>query len=205
MMKEKKFFYSLYRKNAEKLVEEAQNLLEKTPPEDYLKEWTHSLLISKEKAPAVNIVTVIVFRLFHEWLAISTSVLKEISYRRAVHRIPHRHKKIFLGTVNLEGELQLCIDLAKLLEIEKDTYSKTSTVYRGNRMIAILKDKELWTFPVDEINGIYTWDLSKIENVPVNVSKSSVNYLRGIFKHAGKTIGLLDEELLFYSLRKNAL
>jgi len=40
-----------------------------------------------------------------------------------------------------------------------------------------------------------------MENVPVNVSKSAGNYLKGVFTWKGKKIGFLDEDLLCYSLK----
>ena len=70
-------------------------------------------------------------------------------------------------------------------------------------MVAIAKEGELWVFPVDGIEGIYNADLSLIENVPVNIKKSTVNYIKGILKMEGKAVGLLDDDLLFPSLKRS--
>ncbi len=70
-------------------------------------------------------------------------------------------------------------------------------------MVAIIREEELWVFPVDEIDGIYNWNLQNIENVPANISKSKANYIRGMMKMDSKSIGLLDEELIFASLKRS--
>ena len=52
---------------------------------------------------------------------------------------------------------------------------------------------------------MYNIKEKEIENVPVTVTKSSANYLKGIVHWKGKSVAYLDEELLFYSLKRSAL
>lgn len=180
------------------------SLLDRKPEAGYIKEWTESLRQPFQVGDAVETISVIVFRLGNEWLALPTIYLKEVMPRRPFHRIPHRSNKILLGIVNLNGELKIYVALHELLQIEMllDPTSNRSS-YQSNRMMVAVKEGEFWIFPVDEVDGIYQWNLLEMENVPVNVSKSLTNYVKGIMKMENKNAGLLDEELLFASLKRS--
>lgn len=181
-------------------------LFERPPSADYLEEWTNVLRKQEVIDYEPGALSVVVFRIGQEWLALKTIIFKEIIHRRVIHRIPHRSGKILKGLVNLDGELQLCIALNELFEIGMDPFSLSPKFsYQKNRMIAIKKDQDLWVFAVDEIEGIHAWEESRIENIPVNVAKSTINYLKGIMNTDQKSIALIDEELLFYSLRRSFL
>lgn len=182
----------------------AARLFDRKPEEGYIKEWTESLRQPFQIGNAFDSISVLVFRLGKEWLAIPTIFLKEVMHRRRVHRIPHRTGKILLGIVNLNGELKLYVALHELLQIEMLLEPESNrTSYQSNRMMVTAKEGEIWIFPVDEVDGIYHWNLSEMENVPVNVSKSLSNYIKGIKKMENKKVGLLDEELLFASLKRS--
>lgn len=182
----------------------ASHLFERSPTQEYIEEWTEALMQHPSPEKFKGALSVMVFRLGREWLALPTICFKEVAHRRPVHRIPHRSDKILLGIVNLNGELKLCVAAHQLLEIESFTLpGSNSFSYHYDRMIAIAKEGDLWVFPVDEIDGIYDWDLAVIEKVPVNLSKSTANFLKGIMKMGNKSVGLLDEELLFSSLKRS--
>jgi chemotaxis-related protein WspD len=173
------------RSNSHRIPDAASRLFQKVPDKAYIEEWTQSLSQLEFSEQVLNALSVLVFR-------------------RSVHVVPHRSGKILQGVVNLNGELELYVALHELLQIETSIAFQTSRLpYQRDRMMAIVKDGELWTFPVDEVDGIYKWNLLEIENVPVNVSKSAVNYIKGIMKMENRSIGLLDEELLFASLKRS--
>lgn len=186
--------------------DKADALFDKQVDKQYIEEWTRSLFDLELQEPPLNTLSVIVFRLGKEWLALATVFCKEITHRRPVHTIPHRSGKVLKGIVNLNGELQLYVALHEMMQIETSIeFNPSRLPYQRNRMMAIIKDGEQWTFPVDEVDGIYRWNLLKIENVPVTVSKSALNYIKGIMKMENKTAGLIDEELLFASLKRSLL
>jgi chemotaxis-related protein WspD len=192
------------RSNSHRIPDAASRLFQKVPDKEYIEEWTQSISQPEFPEQALNVLSVLVFRLGKEWLALPTIFCKEITHRRSVHVVPHRSGKILQGVVNLKGELELYVALHELLQIETSIAFQTSRLpYQRNRMMAIIKDGEFWTFPVDEVDGIYKWNLVEIENVPVNVSKSAINYIKGIMKMENRSIGLLDEELLFASLKRS--
>lgn len=181
-------------------------LLNRTPEDSYRQEWTSNLMTKAKKRIDKEIVSLVIFRLNTEWLALPIYCLKEVFHHRLIHRVPHKHGKILMGLINLRGELQLCINLKRLLDIEEsaEKIEKPVNSNRPSRMIAINKEEALWVFPVDEV-GIDVWNMSELKNIPVNLSKSSTNYLKGIMTKGSRSVGLIDEELLFYSLRRQVM
>jgi chemotaxis-related protein WspD len=189
-------------RNTKELIS-ANSLLAREPDNSYITEWTN--LLAGESNPKDTAETsIVVFRIGDEWLALSTYICKQVADRRHIHPIPHRGGKYLLGMVNLQGQLTLCVALNLLLEINApDMAGKTTKELADKRFLAIQKDNETWVFPVSEIFGVLHTDLAKIENVPVTVSKSTANYLKGVIPWDHKNVSLLDEELLFYSLRRS--
>jgi len=180
------------------------HLFERIPSQEYVKEWTETLMQESSSEEVKSTLSVLVFNLGVELLAIRTIYIKEVARRRNVHRIPHRSGEILQGLVNLNGELQLCIALHRLLGIETSLAPVVKKDPRHQeRMIAIAKEGDLWVFHVDGIEGIFNWNVAEIENVPVTVTKSTANYIRGIMKMGGKIVGLIDDELLFPSLKRS--
>jgi chemotaxis-related protein WspD len=148
--------------------------------------------------------TFLVFRLGDEILALATLYIKEILKMKKVHRIPHRNGKGLLGLVNSSGELEVCVSLHYLLGIEPSLRKLTEKASKHHpQMIIIEKERQAWVFPADEVFGIYSWDLAEMENVPVNLAKSSVNYIIGILKWGNACVGVLDENLLFSGIMRN--
>ncbi|MCB1111855.1 MAG: chemotaxis protein CheW [Chlamydiales bacterium] len=182
----------------------AKDLLLRQPVSDYKQEWTDELAAIHEENEPKKIVSLLVFRLCNEWLGITTTIFSEIFELRPIHTIPHRTNQILRGTVNFRGRLRLCVALHSLLEVEEVAVNeKYQESQLGDaRMVAIHQDDEEWIFAVDEVLGIVTCDLHDIENVPVTVSKSKANFLKGIIAYNDISIGYLEEELIFYSLRR---
>jgi len=151
----------------------------------------------------MNSFSILIFRLGREWVALPTIFFKEVTHRRPVHRLPHQKGKILQGLVNLNGKLELSVALHELLEIEAFIAPSSSVIpYQLNRMVAIVKEGALWVFPVDEMNGIYHWNLAGMEQVPTVIARSSMHYVKGVIKVENKRVVLLDEELLFCGLKK---
>jgi len=72
-----------------------------------------------------------------------------------------------------------------------------------NRMMVVNKDGDVWVFPVKEIHGINHVHPDLFQNLPVTVSKSKSTFTKEIFKWKDKHVALLDDELLFYSLKRS--
>jgi chemotaxis-related protein WspD len=188
----------------------ANRLLERRPDEDYIDELTRLIVKEKESMEMTAEMSLLIFRLYREWLAISTHVLHEVAQSRIIHKIPHRSGHVLMGLVNLRGQLRLSIALHNLLQIETATPEQIIPIQIGRkssyqRMLSVQQGEDQWIFPVDEVFGIYHCTTKQILNVPVTVAKSTANYLKGVINWENRNIGYLDEELIFHSLKRSAL
>lgn len=199
-MKKKSFHFlspSLY----EHSVHPDLRLFDKPPTQEYIEEWTRSLSdLSKENTPGD--LSVLIFRLGREWLALPTIFFQEVTKRRPMHKLPHRSNQILLGIVNLNGQFQLYVSLHQLLGIELPATSQP-TQYKEDRMVAIVKEGIQWVFPVEEVAGIHRWNSSLLEENPLNLYGTLSTHLKGLLRWNGKHVGLLDEELVFSGLARS--
>lgn len=178
-------------------ISSAAILLNRIPDQRYIDEWTILLQTERERTAVFAEISVVIFRLGREWLALATHIFDEIADCRVIHSLPHRTNSIFLGVTNLRGQLRLCVALHNLLEIEQPKNVKITEIQSAyKRMISIQQKGQNWVFPVNEVHGILRCDSSVLQNVPVTVSKSKANYLRGVIRWEGRDVGYLDEELL---------
>lgn len=180
-------------------------LLERVQPPDYVDEWTEILSHKKEVGLSSKPISVIIFRLSSEWLALPTSLFKEIKVQESIHGVPWKKTDIIQGLVNVRGRLRVCIRLQGVLGIEtKDLQEqKKSTIYR--RLAVLEEGRDVWVFSADEVYGIYHVPGEMMEKVPVTVSKSIANYLKGIFRWGDVRVGFLAPDRLFETFSRSIL
>lgn len=191
-------------KNKEEEKASADLLLRRSPPPDYLQEWETFICESKNKTVSADERAIVVFRISSEYLAISTSVVGQVTEIKPIHRIPHQRGPIVRGLVNISGQLRMFISVMNFLEIGEERKTKDAKESQVSMMV-IERDGDVWAFAVSEVCGIIHHDPGLMQNVPVTVAKSAANYLRGVFVWRENRVGLLDDELLFFSLRRSVL
>ena len=181
----------------------ANKLFDRPPDISYLEEWTQLLAHPAEKTEENKETSIVVFRLSNEWFSLSTLIFSEISVQHVINPIPCQKNSLLLGIVNLKGQLRICFSMQELLGIKKETKTFRKKILSSHypRLGAISDGSSLWTFPIEEVDGIYQFDLSTMSNVPVNVLNSKENYLKGAITLNEKKIYIISEELLFQSLR----
>jgi chemotaxis-related protein WspD len=181
-------------------------LFEQPAPRDYLDEW-ENLLAAEQDARAVVRESILVFRLGTEWLGLRAAVFQSIEEIRVVRRIPRRSNQILLGLVNIRGGLQICVSLRELLEIPAaaEDLSAGETRKARRRLALVSRAGENWAFPVDEALGVHRHEPGELQNLPVTVAKAAASFTKGILRVQGRTVGLLDEELVFFHLKRKAL
>ncbi|HAZ42942.1 MAG TPA: chemotaxis protein CheW [Cyanobacteria bacterium UBA11369] len=186
-----------------------RSLLEKEVPSGYLQEWTdllRSSVGSLNRVAPRGTISVGIFRLEGEWLALSAKTIEEVTQACVIRTLPHRTNNIILGLVNIRGEIQICISLKTFLGLDTpDTQLQHISPVVYERMIVVEKDGSRWVFPVDEIYGIHRIHPDEIGNVPSTVSKVQETYTKGVIKWQDKSVSYLDDELLFYALTKKLL
>lgn len=188
-------------RNCEVFTKAGRNLLERDLPDEYREVWGQLLLEKKQEGPTGTF-PVVTFRLEGEWLALPAQHFSEIIDPVPIHTVPHRKKPVLKGVVNVHGEIQLCISLKDLIGLEEAPEEKKG----GNqqeRMMVVCKDGDVWVFPVQEIYGVHHVHPGLFQNVPATVAKSKSSFTRRIFHWEGRHVALLDDELLFYSLKRS--
>ncbi len=178
----------------------ADRLLRRRASTEYLAEWEAFVGKAKEEPATAHICGTVIFRIARDYLAIPTAVVGQVADLKPIHRIPHQRGKTVQGIVNINGQLRLFVSMMNLLEIGTEHQLFESGQKRS--MMVIEKDSEVWAFAVTEVCGIHYCDLRELHNVPVNVAKSTANYFKGVFYWNDHNVGFLDDELLFFSLRK---
>lgn len=192
-------------KNVDPLHETAvEQLLHRVPPLDYVQTWESSLGREKDEHRPSPHHAIVIFTIGGEHLALSSLVVGQITTMRRIHRVPHMKSPVIRGVVNINGRLRLFISLESLLELENKSGNKGfHKVIEDLPMIMMEQNGEVWTFAVDKVLGVFHCELNQMKNVPVTVSKSTANYVKGVLSWRDQQVGLLDEELLFFSLRRS--
>ena len=181
----------------------ALRLLDREPPPDYLREWTERIAAEKKVGDAGTI-SVLVFRVGVELLALPTRIFQEVAEDCTVHTIPHRTSGVVAGIVNIRGELFVCASLGALLGIEKDVSEKPAPGRRMHRRLLVAnRAGNRLAFPVDEVSGVHRYHPRELRPAPATLAESRVTYTTGLIPWNDRTVGCLDDELLFYTLNKS--
>lgn len=194
---------TIHCRNCEIFRRAGRKLLERELPPEYREEWT-DVMSAKKDEDLPGTMSVVIFRIEEEWIALRTQLFDEIidPDRLHSHILPHRKNPVLQGVINVHGDIQLCVSLKELLGIEDNVAKKKERrIYK--RMMVISSGGHKWVFPVNEIHGIHRIHPSMFQNVPVTVAKAQSSFTRNIFKWNDRHVAFLDDELLLYSLTRS--
>jgi chemotaxis-related protein WspD len=179
----------------------ASGRLDAEPPEGYLAERTrHFAEITRPKDTDTR--AAFVFRVASEWLALPMWVVTEVTSVPVIHSLPHRRGGIVRGVVSVRAQLTVCVSLGHLLGVQADaTPKRGATTYP--RLMVIRRDDVRAACPVDEVHGIHRYSAQDVRDAPATVARASATYSTGVLSWAGHTVGVLDEDLIFYSLKRS--
>ncbi|MGJ3703222.1 chemotaxis protein CheW [Variovorax sp. AFSI2.2] len=178
-------------------------LLDREAPPDYLAECTRHMA-QAPKAGQADVGSAIVFRIGTEWLALPTQVLLEVAALPPIHSLPGRRGGIVQGVANVRGELLVCVLLGSMLglaRVAEAGHGRQREVLR--RLVVIGLDGQRLGFAVDEMHGIARFDPGTLKEVPATVARATAPYSKAILAWHGHSVGLLDEQLLFYTLHRS--
>jgi chemotaxis-related protein WspD len=112
---------------------------------------------------------------------------------------------VVLGVANVRGELIVCVSLAQLLGIDaqtEDMHARGQSRVALRRLLVVRERGLRLAFPVDEVHGTHRYDGSELQPPPSTVARATATYTRAVLPWEGRSVGLLDEELLFHSLNR---
>lgn len=180
-----------------------RQILERAIPAGYREEWAR-LLSERKQVKQPNTESIVIFRLGDEWLAIPSRIVREITSAKPVRRLPHTRRNIVKGLVNMRGELQICVSLGGLLDLDKGEQPRRfGSVGIADRMILIGDGTDQYVFPVTEVHGLHRHHPGELQPVPATVSKSKATYTKGVLHWNGEHVACLDAGLMFHTLGKN--
>ena len=195
-------------RNCPVLTAAARTFFDREAPPGYLESW-REILEQPEREADGDATAVLVFRRGAEWLALPTSVLVEVTPPRKVHRLPHRHDTLLEGLVNIRGQLQVCVDLGRLLGVEPAAAPAPAAAAPPAGTLARLlvveragdRGAERWVFGVDEVAGVQRVPAAALRAVPSTVGAATDRATAALFAWQERTVGLLDERRLLDGLR----
>src|ERR1700693_4496716 len=175
----------------------AAQLLGAELPEEYLGRWT-THFATEAKVNRRQLQAALIFRIGAEWLALSPTNLQEIAEGRPIHSVPRGRNNTLLGLANIRGELLVCVALDRVLGLEQMGPEKSGSkraFYR--RMLVAGRGGSRFVFPVEEVHGIHWFNPNELKAVPSTVAKAQSTYIKGLLLWKGKSVGCLDDQLLF--------
>jgi chemotaxis-related protein WspD len=170
-----------------------RRFLDARSPAGYLDEWT-ARLAAPEAADCGDELSVLIFRLADEWLAMPIAALVEITRPRPPHRVPHRGG-LLAGLVNIRGELHLCVRLDLLLGLTRGGPEPEKPL-----IVVIRRESEGWVFAADEVDQVHRFPVRDLTAPPPTLSRAAARVTHGVFVKDGRAIGLLDEARVFHAL-----
>lgn len=185
--------------NCDVFASAGRGLLDRVAPPGHLEAWSEELSRPKEKGDTGKRVSLFVFRVGDEWLALPMTAVHEVAEPLPVRTIPHRTGGLLAGLVNVRGELHLCFNMKKLLGVEDPANPQPPT---ANRTIVIGDRESRWVFPADEAWGTLTLSASEIGEVPVTLVRDASAHVSGIVQWERGRISCLDDALLFATLQR---
>jgi chemotaxis-related protein WspD len=180
----------------------AQSLLDRDPPKEYSTAAT-AHFAKPRLAEQRSTESVVIFSVGSEWLALSTSAVAEIARTRQIHSLPQRRGHIE-GVANVHGELMVCVSLGRMLGLVDPAGSD----HKGkpdarSRILVIQREDVRAVCPVDEVHGIHQFHPQQAQDVPATVAKSASTFTRKVLPWRGRSVGILNEQLLFIALKRS--
>lgn len=176
-------------------------LLDRQVPADHAERWTEQYARPPEVREA-GLHPVVVFRVGSEWCALPTTLFLEVATLRPVHSLPHRRSTLVRGLVNVRGELLVCVSVAGALGIDEGASTDPGR-QNSRRLLVLSREEQRLVFSVDEVGGPYRYHPRELLPPPATVARAAGTYTKAVFAWREKSVALLDDELLFYTLNRS--
>jgi chemotaxis-related protein WspD len=181
----------------------ALGLLDTDAPAGYLAEQTDHFAKPKS-ATGLVLQAVVIFRLGAEWLALPASCVKEVAERLPIHSLPHRQSGAILGVTSVRGELLACMSLSRILGLDESSGETQSALNVHRRLLVLRHEQVRAVCPVDEVHSFHKFHPQDLDDVPATVSRAAATYTKKLLAWNGHSVGVLDTELVFHTLKRSA-
>jgi len=180
----------------------AAQVLDAAPPSHFIDQTAHFA------APVLDVEgerrSVVIFRVASEWLALPVAVVIEVANLLPIHSLPHRANGVVLGLASVRGELLVCVSLGRIVgadPVASASDDRRAAAYR--RLLVIRRDAVRVVCPVDEVHGIHRFRPLELQELPATVAKATLTYSTALLPWQGHSVGTLDDQLLFSTLKRS--
>jgi chemotaxis-related protein WspD len=180
----------------------AARLLEHEPPDGYIEDWTQ-YAAQRHRPADPDRQTILIFRVGHEWLALASPIVKEVTDRRTIHSLPHRRRGTLLGLVNVRGELLVCVSLGHALGLASGPSDPARDRLVHGRMLVLRHKDARVVCAVDEVHGIHNFRTKTLQEVPTSVGKAATAHTTAVLAWGEHSVGILDESALFHTPQRS--
>jgi chemotaxis-related protein WspD len=183
----------------------ALGLLDRVPPDGYLAEWSRHVaqgeIADSERRDSGS---ALIFRVGAEWLALPTAAIQEVAELRAIHSLPRRTNGTVLGIANIRGEILVCVALAGVLGLDAATEDEGRGARTAHKRLVVAgwQGKRV-VLPVDEVHGVLRFDVEGLAPVPAVLAGTGKPFTRGMLAWQQRTVGYLDDRLLFDAIDRS--
>lgn len=180
----------------------AADLLDAEVPAGHLAERT-AHFAEPANAESGEMRSVVIFRVAAEWLALPTALVVEVANLLPIHSLPHRSNGAVLGVTSVRGELLVCMSLRQVVGAEMVAVPSASPRAGSPRLLVVRRESVRVACPVDEVHGLHRFHARELKPIPTTVSKATVSYSTALLPWQGRSVGTLDDQLLFYALQRS--
>lgn len=177
----------------------ARQLLDAETAPEALAAWTRHVGDVTTPVPS-DAQAIVIFRLGAEWLALPARVFDEIADQRPIHSLPQRRSGALLGLANVRGELVVAFSLPRLLGVEP---APSDAPRATARLLVLRAAGERAVCPVDEVFGLWRCPAGELSPAPATVAAAAAPYTKAVLPWQSRSVGLLDERLLFASFERS--
>jgi chemotaxis-related protein WspD len=182
-----------------------RQLLEREVSPEMINEWTSIISLPKE-IESSNKISLVIFRIADEWLGINTNIFQEAVVQRFIHFVPARTNDYFHGIINVNGELLMCISLAKLINLPfVSSESENSKSKKFKNLLVIFDKYTRFAFPVDEFFGVASVSKDNMTEPPLTVSKADLRITDSIINLKNRRVAIINDKKLFSMIEKKVV
>ena len=198
----------------------ARALLDRPLPDPLSADRTRQIALARPILPP-KAHSIVIFLLGADWLALPTHTVLEVASERPVHSLPNRRDRLILGIANVRGELLTCVSLERLLGLaaavsrkgeDQSEAAGSGAEGRAGREEARLHLRRLLVFQhrrlrvvahVEGVHGVHDVAPGDLKALPDTIATPMAAYSRALISWHGRSVGLLDADLLFDAVRKS--
>ncbi len=133
--------------------------------------------------------TVVAFRIAGELLALDAARVAEVQTARPVRRVPRRTTAIFLGLVNVRGQIEPCVSLGAVLGLD------TAGEATAKRLVVFGAPSRRFAFRADDV-ALRDVPRSAVLPAPTTLARAVDHHTQAVITLGGLRINWLDAALL---------